>query len=221
MIGPALGGLLIAAIGTGWLFVLNFVSYGAVIASLLAMRVAELHRFERAARKPGSLLEGFAYVRGRPDLVAVLAMLFLVATFVMNFSVYVAAMAVTVFAAGAGGFGLLRAVQTFMTTANSTIQLWTEPAMRGRVMAIYMSIVNGCTLFGAPLVGWVVNRHGARWSLMVGATAGLLAAVIGVRYLVRHRGLRVQRDGLRMRFLLTEPRIPLRPVRLVDSESGP
>jgi hypothetical protein len=43
--------------------------------------------------------------------------------------------------------------QTFMTTANSTVQLWTEPAMRGRVMAIYMAIVQGCTPLGAPLVG--------------------------------------------------------------------
>jgi MFS family permease len=265
MVGPALAGLLIAGIGTGWLFLLNFLSYGAVIASLVAIRVAQLHRFERAARKAGSLVEGFAYVRGRPDLVVVLAMLFLVATFVMNFTVYVSTMAVTVFGAGPGGFGLLGSmlaigsitgalasarrekprailllacssllavlfgiaalmptylsfgfalvvlgwcVQTFMTTANSTVQLWTEPAMRGRVMAIYMSIVNGCTMFGAPLVGWVANHYGARWSLMVGATAGLLAAAVGVRYLVRHRGLHVEREGFRMRFLLKEPRIP-------------
>jgi MFS family permease len=227
MLGPALAGLLIAAIGTGWLFILNFVSYGAVIASLVAMRVAQLHRFERAAPKPGSLVAGFAYVRGRPDLVVVLAMLFLVATFVMNFSVYVSTMAVTVFGTSSSGFGLLSsmlaigsvaggialmaigwALQTFMTTANSTVQLGTEPAMRGRVMAIYMGIVNGSTLLGAPLVGWVANRHGARWSLMVGAAASLLAAAVGLRYLVRHRGLRVKREGLRLRFLLAEPRIP-------------
>ena len=80
------------------------------------------------------------------------------------------------------------AVQTFMTTANSTVQLWTEPAMRGRVMAIYMGIVNGCTLFGAPFVGWVANQYGARWSLMVGAAAGAAGRRGGVRYLVRHRG---------------------------------
>jgi MFS family permease len=259
MIGPALAGLLIAGIGTGWLFVMNFASYGAVIGSLVAMRLAELHRRERAQRKPGSLAEGFRYVRGRPDLVVVLAMLFLVATFGMNFAVFVSAMAVTVFNTGSGGFGVLSsmlaigsitgalasarrakprailllacaflltllytaaalmptyltfgiallalgwAVQTFMTTANSTVQLWTEPAMRGRVMAIYMGIVNGCTLIGAPFAGWVANRHGARWSLMIGATAGLLAAVVGVRYLVRHRGLHVERNGWRLRFLL-------------------
>jgi len=262
MLGPALAGLLIAGIGTGWLFVLNFASYGAVIGALLAMRVAELHRTERLDQKPGSLGEGFTYLRARPDLIAVLAMLFLVAAFVLNFSVFVSSMAVTVFGAGSGGFGLLSSmlaigsvtgalasarrekarailllasgfamallfaiaavmptyisfgialvalgwsVQTFMTTANTTVQLRTDPAMRGRVMAIYMAILNGCTMFGAPFVGWIANRYGARWSLMVGATAGLLVAVIGVRYLVRHRGLHVKREGMRVRFLLADP----------------
>ena len=265
MTGPALAGLLIAAIGTGWLFVINCATFGVVIASLFGMRTAELHRHERAARKPGSLAEGFRYVRGRPDLMAVLTMLFLTAAFVMNFAVYVSTMAVTVFNTGAGGFGLLTsmlavgsvagalasaslakprailllasaflmailfavaavmptyltfglalmalgwALQTFMTTANSTVQLWTEPAMRGRVMAIYMSIVNGCTLFGAPFVGWVANQFGARWSLMVGATAASLSAGVAIRYLVRHRGLHTQGKGLGMRFILSRPRVP-------------
>jgi predicted MFS family arabinose efflux permease len=261
MVGPAIAGLLIAVVGTGWVFIMNFASFGAVIVALLAMRIAELHRNERGPRRPGSLVEGFRYVSGRPDLLVVLAMLFLVATFVMNFSVFVSSMAVTVFGVGAGGFGLLTsmlaigsvtgalasarrekprailllacalllgilftaaalmptylafglvlmalglALQTFMTTANSTIQLSTEPAMRGRVMAIYMAIVNGCTLFGAPFVGWVANRYGARWSLMVAAVAGLVAALVGVRYLVRHRGLNVKRNGWRLQFSLDE-----------------
>lgn len=240
MVGPAVAGLLIAVIGTGWLFILNFASFGAVIAALLAMRVAELHRHERAAAGPGRMLEGFAYVRARPELAVVLAMVALVATFIMNFAVYVSSMAVTVFNTGASGFGFLSSMlavgsmfgalasarrekprtmlllaspvlmavlftaaalvptylafgiallllggslQTFMTTANSTVQLGTDPAMRGRVMAIYMGIVNGCTLFGAPFVGWVANQYGARWSLMVGAVAGLAAAGVGLRYL--------------------------------------
>jgi predicted MFS family arabinose efflux permease len=53
-------------------------------------------------------------------------------------------------------------------------------------MAIYMAIVNGCTLFGAPLVGWVANHFGARWSLVVVALAGLLAVLVGLRYRVNH-----------------------------------
>jgi MFS family permease len=63
--------------------------------------------------------------------------------------------------------------------------------MRGRVMAIYMAIAMGCTPLGAPLVGWVADRFGARWSLAVGAAAGFAAACVGVGYLVRHRGLRL------------------------------
>jgi MFS family permease len=82
------------------------------------------------------------------------------------------------------------AAQTFNTAANSTVQLWTEPAMRGRVMAIYMAIAMGCTPLGAPLAGWVADRFGARWSLAVGAAAGFAAACVGVAYLMRHRGWR-------------------------------
>jgi len=53
--------------GYGWVFILNFVSFGAVIGSLLAMRVAELHRHGRA-HAAGSLVEGFRYVRGARTL---------------------------------------------------------------------------------------------------------------------------------------------------------
>src|SRR5262249_21064361 len=81
--------------------------------------------------------------------------------------------------------------QTFNATANSTVQLFTEPAMRGRVMAIYMAIAMGCTPLGAPLVGWVADAYGPRWSLAVGSASGFLAALLGVNYLVRYRGLRV------------------------------
>jgi MFS family permease len=85
--------------------------------------------------------------------------------------------------------------QTFNTTANSSVQLLTEPMMRGRVMAIYMAISMGCTPLGAPLVGWVADAFGPRWSLAVGASSGFLAALLGTAYLVRHRGLRIVMEG--------------------------
>ena len=252
MAGPALAGLLMAVMDTGWVFLINAMTFAAVLGALFAIRVDDLHRHERAVRKPGRLVEGFRYVRGRPDLVVVLTMVLLVSAFCANFAVFVSSMAVTVFGTGAGGFGLLTSmlavgavagalasarreapraalllasvvllaicftaaaamptyltfglavmalgwgVQTFMTTANSTVQLWTEPAMRGRVMAIYMAIVNGCTLFGAPFVGWVANHYGARWSLMVAAVAALVAALVGVRYRLAERA--VKREAVR------------------------
>jgi predicted MFS family arabinose efflux permease len=99
----------------------------------------------------------------------------------------IAATMPTYFTFGLALMALGVCVQTFMTTANSTVQLSTGPEMRGRVMALYMAILNGSTLFGAPFVGWVANHLGARWSLMVGALAGLLAGLVGFRYFGRRR----------------------------------
>jgi MFS family permease len=92
--------------------------------------------------------------------------------------------------------------QTFNTTANSSVQLLTEPVMRGRVMAVYMAIAMGCTPLGAPLVGWVADTYGPRWSIAVGASAGFLATLLGMAYLVRYRGLALKWDrGLPRLFL--------------------
>ena len=63
IVGPALAGALIAAAGTGWVFLANGLSYLAVIAALAALRPAELHPVRRAARAPGQTREGLAYVR--------------------------------------------------------------------------------------------------------------------------------------------------------------
>ncbi|HEX7667032.1 MAG TPA: MFS transporter, partial [Polyangiaceae bacterium] len=79
------------------------------------------------------------------------------------------------------------AAQTFTTTANGTVQLSTEPGMRGRVMAMFLAITLGGTPVGAPLVGWVADRYGPRWSLGVGAMAGMVAALTGLVYLARRR----------------------------------
>jgi MFS family permease len=82
--------------------------------------------------------------------------------------------------------------QTFSTTANSAVQLATEPAMRGRVIAIFFTVALGGTPIGAPIVGWVADAYGPRWSLGVAAIAGFAAALIGATYLVRYRHLRVR-----------------------------
>lgn len=83
---------------------------------------------------------------------------------------------------------------TLMTTANSVVQTRTSPEMRGRVMALYLAIFMGGTPLGAPIVGFVANAFGPRWAIGVGATAGVLAALVGVVYLVRERGLRLHYD---------------------------
>jgi MFS family permease len=79
------------------------------------------------------------------------------------------------------------AAQTFTTSTNSIVQTSTEPAMRGRVIAILLAIALGGTPVGGPIVGWIADSFGPRWALGAGAAAGLLAAGVAILYLVRHR----------------------------------
>ena len=70
------------------------------------------------------------------------------------------------------------AAQSFTTTANSVVQLSTDPVMRGRVIAILLAVAMGTTPIGAPFVGWVVDTFGPRWALGVGAASGF--AFLGI-----------------------------------------
>jgi MFS family permease len=242
MIGPAAAGVIIAASGTGWAFLINGASFAAVLVSLSALRVSALHPNARAPRAKGSFTEGLRYVWSRPDLKAILIMLFLIGTFGLNFPIYISTMAVKVFHADARGYGLLSSIMAvgtmagalfvagrdrprfttllagaavfgfgctlgafapsywlfaaalvvigaaalaFTNATNSMMQLSTEPAMRGRVMALRVGIALGGTPIGAPIVGWVADRFGPRWSLGVAAAAGLVAALFAVYTLTR------------------------------------
>jgi MFS family permease len=257
MIGPAAAGLIIAAVGTGWAFLLNGLSFLAVVISLLFLRVHEMHRSERPERKSGGLADGFRYVARRPDLVAMLVMVAFVGTFGFNFAIFIATMAVSVFHVGAGKYGLLSsamalgtlsgalwaagrerptfallvggvalfgvacagaalmpnyylfagalvvtgiAAMTFANSSNTLMQLTTDTAMRGRVMAIRLAIMMGGTPIGAPIVGWVADHYGPRYSLGVAALGGVVATVVGVRYLMKHEHHRVHFAQGRVRF---------------------
>ncbi len=80
---------------------------------------------------------------------------------------------------------------TVMTSANASVQLSTTPAMRGRVMALYMAIFMGGTPVGAPLIGWIGEVFGARATLLVGSLATGLAFVVAVLFLLRRRHWRL------------------------------
>lgn len=110
LIGPAVAGVLIASVGSGWVFLINAVSFAAVLTSLSFLRVADLHRSARTHAKLDSFIEGFQYVGQRPDLKVVLFMLFLIGTFGLNFPIYISTMSVSVFHAGAGQYGLLSSI---------------------------------------------------------------------------------------------------------------
>jgi len=107
IVGPAIAGIAINSVGTGWVFLGNAVSYVAVLAGLLAMRPRELQRTGRVVRGKGQLREGLAYVRSRPELLVPIVLVFMVGTFGLNFQITLALVAKQVYDRGAGSFGLL------------------------------------------------------------------------------------------------------------------
>ena len=109
IVGPALAGVAIAAVGTGWVFAANAVSYVAVLAGLRAMRTADLHPVHKLARAKGQLREGLAYVKARPNLLVPMVLVFMVGTFGLNFQITLALVVKEVFGRGAGAYGLLSA----------------------------------------------------------------------------------------------------------------
>lgn len=121
MVGPAVAGLVIAAIGTGWAFVINGASFLAVLISLGLLRTSELRPNARARRAKGSFSEGFRYVWGRPDLKMILVMLFLIGTFGLNFQIFISTMAVRVFLTDARGFGILSSMMAIGTLAGALL----------------------------------------------------------------------------------------------------
>jgi MFS family permease len=121
MIGPAIAGALIASVGTGWVFLINAASFVAVLCSLSLLRLRDLHSNSRAVRTKGSLHEGFRYVWKRPELKAVMVMLLLIGTFGLNFPIFISTMAVTVFHAGAGQYGLLTSIMAIGTVSGSLL----------------------------------------------------------------------------------------------------
>lgn len=112
ILGPAVAGLMIGALGggaqaTGWVILVNAASYLAVIGQLQRMDVTLLHPVEIQARAPGMLVEGVRYVRSQPKMVLILTMVFFAGTFGMNFQITSALMATEVFDKGAGEYGVL------------------------------------------------------------------------------------------------------------------
>src|SRR5665647_9701 len=202
MIGPGLAGLLIAWVGTGWVFMINAVTFAATIVALARMRVDELQPVPHVPRGKGQIREAMRYVRRRSDIIVVMVVVGVVSTFGLNFQLTSAVMARTEFGKGPGEYGILGSVLaigslagallaagrerprvrlvvgsalafgvasgvmalmpnyplyalatipvgfaslTMLTAANATIQMSTTPAMRGRVLALYIVVFLGAT----------------------------------------------------------------------------
>jgi MFS family permease len=141
MIGPAAAGLAIAAIGSGWAFVFNGLSFFAVLLSLCFLRGEELRPNPRAARARGGFVEGLRYAGERPDLKAILLILFLIGTFGLNFPIFISTMAVGAFHGNAAGYGFLSAAMAVGTMGGALLN-----ARRARPE--FTSLLTGTVLFG-------------------------------------------------------------------------
>jgi MFS family permease len=80
---------------------------------------------------------------------------------------------------------------TMITSANATVQMSVEPALRGRVMALYMAVFMGGTPIGSPIVGWIGETWGARWSILFGALITIVTALGAIVWLVGTRQVRL------------------------------
>lgn len=248
LIGPAVAGVLISTVGSGWAFLINGLAFLAPITGLLLMRTSELHKVERVPRGKGQLREGLHYVASRPELIWPIVLIGFVGTFGFNFPIWLTAFADEVYHAGAGTYGFLNtlmavgsvagalltarrgsvrlrilvgaallfgvleiaaalspsywlfallmiptgmAALTVNTTANASVQMATDPAMRGRVMSLFMMVFVGGTPLGAPIVGWITDTFGARIGFAFGGLISLLAAAVVGLVLARVGGLRL------------------------------
>lgn len=263
LIGPAVAGLAIAAIGAGWVFVVNAGTFAFTIAALLMIKDADRFPLAHAPRAKGQLREGVDYVRRRTDIVLILVVLGVVGALGLNFQLTSAVMATTIFDKGSAEYGLLGSVLaigslagallaarrsrprvrlvllaalgfgvasgvmamaptyelyalaaipvgfctlTMLTAANAYVQMSTAPEMRGRVMSIYLMVFLGTTPLGSPLVGWVAEAWGARWSVGIGAIASIAVAVAAMLWARRawHVELRYVRSPQRRVMVLSD-----------------
>src|ERR1700739_2315887 len=149
MIGPAIAGTLIASVGSGWVFLINAASFAAVLCSLALLRVDELHVQSRTSRTRGSLLEGFRYVWKRPDLKAIIVMLFLIGTFGLNFQIFISTMSVKVFHGGASQYGFLTSIMAVGTGGGALLAAGAAIFGLGCALA---AVAPNSSLFGIALV---------------------------------------------------------------------
>src|SRR3954452_3295473 len=248
IVGPATAGAGIALLGVAPCFLLNALTFAAMLVALRRMEPGELAAAPVAAREHGQLRAALRYVLATPALRVPLAMMAVVGTLSFNFQVLLpllakftwhgnastyaaltAAMGVGsvggALAAGARGrvsprlivaaalaFGtaellvagaptlesqllflvpLGAASVTFAAGINSSLQIAVEPALRGRVMALYSVVFLGSTPIGAPLVGWLAQVAGPRAGLLAGALAALGAGVVAHYAFSRARDERV------------------------------
>ena len=243
VIGPTIAGIIIVTLGLAPCFLLNGLSFLAVVLVLTLMNGKELHR-ARILRARSGFLDGFRYILSKPILRMTLFMMAIIGTLSYEFQVSLPLIAQQTFhgdarsyaaltaamgvgsvvggltAAGSkksgprlvalvaflfGGTILLSAIMPsliltimmmvlvgffsiyFTSLGNTTMQLGSEPQMRGRVMAFWSMAFLGSTAIGGPIIGFIGEYVGPRWGLGIGGLAAVVASILGLAVLQKEK----------------------------------
>ncbi|MFD3698600.1 MFS transporter [Streptomyces sp. NPDC058646] len=161
LVGPAIAGVLITAVGSGWAFLLNGLSFAAPLVSLLLMRTDELHPVAPRPRAKGQLREGLQYVARRPELVWPIVLVGFIGTFGFNFPIWLSAFVEEVFHGDAGTYGLFNTLIAAGSLAgallaarrgHSRLRLLVSAAALFSVLLLVTAFAPGFWLFAALLV---------------------------------------------------------------------
>ncbi|MGI8416736.1 MAG: MFS transporter, partial [Nakamurella sp.] len=249
MIGPALSGLLITGIGSGYAFLVNGLSsFGALIA---LSRIPRRPRSQQQRTK-SSVRPAIAYARATVTVRWPVLLVGVLGMFTLSLPVTLASFANSVFHSGSSGYGLLSSalalgslggavfsarnartprlrglvgaavalaaaelvcavaptavtfipllvllgatVLSFITTAQSMVQLTTPAAMRGRVLGVYLLVFLGSGAIGGPLVGSIIGSYGARAALLLAGICSAAVALTLATYLAKteHLGIKIE-----------------------------
>lgn len=232
LLGPALSGVLITAVGQGWSFLINAASCLAVVGILIIIRPAARPGSVMPKAK-GQLREGLRYIQNTSEVAWTIVLVATIGLFGLNMPVILAAFADHEFGTGVSGYSLFNSLSAigalvgalisarrrgqvrlrvlvslltllgitiaiaaiapsvwtfgmvliliglitlqFLTGANSLVQLTAAPAVRGRVMSVYLLVLLGGQAVGSPAVGWLIDHFGARPSMLL--CGGLVTGV--------------------------------------------
>lgn len=149
MIGPALGGLLIAYVGTGLCFLYNGLSFFAVVVVLLFMRTDELKPERRVERARGQIREGLKYVWSDPELRLTLIVLAVVGTFAFNWNVVLPLMAQTTFRGGPTTYGVMLSMLGVGAFGGALVAA--QRSMPTTRLLVFATLVLGALMVGAAV----------------------------------------------------------------------
>ena len=136
IVGPAVGGLLIATVGVTPCFFVNAISFVAVIASLVAMRTSELMPSQREVRSKGQIRAGLRYIAGTPALIAPLVMVLVTGTFAWEFPVTLPLLTTQTFHGSAAVYGTITACLGLGLDRRRAGRGETAPAERAIALAV-------------------------------------------------------------------------------------